>query len=130
MPLLPPLPITETELSAYADGEAAPERIPVIEACLARDPAQAAKVRAWRRHNQVLRTMMGRLPCEAPPDALVRAARPQVDAGAKVTPLFPATPRSAPRRASWDRRDLMALVTAGSFLAGAGVACLAGYMLG
>ena len=38
------LPISETELNAYVDGEAYPERQAVIEAWLAGDPAMAAQV--------------------------------------------------------------------------------------
>ena len=134
MALLPPPPISETELSAYVDGEAAPERKALIEAWLARNPPQAARVQAWRRQNHALRAALGRLPCQAPPAASPavqpHAARPDAEAVAKVTPLRPDAQGSTPRRAPWDRRDLIALISAGSFLAGAGVACLAGYLMG
>jgi anti-sigma factor RsiW len=125
MALLPPPPISETELSAYVDGEAAPERKDLIEAWLARNPPQAARVQAWRRQNQALRAAMGRLLRQAPP-----AAPPYGEAEAKVTLLRPDAQGSKPRRAPWDRRDLIALIAAGSFLGGAGVACLAGYLMG
>lgn len=127
----PPLPITDAELSAYVDGEAAPERRALIEAAIARDPSQAGKVRAWRLQNHALRAAMGRLLCEAPTRPIRTVPpRPKIEAEATVTPLFPDASTSAPPPARWDRRDALALISAGSFLAGAGVACLAGYFLG
>jgi anti-sigma factor RsiW len=38
------LPISETELNAYVDGELFPERQALVEAWLAGDPAQAPKM--------------------------------------------------------------------------------------
>ena len=125
MALPSPPTITDAELSAFVDGEAAPERRALIEAWLARNPAQAARVKAWRRQNQALRMAMGRLLCEEPPE---RPQERRAEAESKLTPLFPDAP--APSRRAWDRRDILALVCAASFLAGAGVACLAGYFMG
>ena len=120
-------PISETELSAYVDAESSPDRKATIEAWLARNPAQAAKVRAWRRQNQALRAALGR----APPPMTIKTFRPEAQSEEQtVTPLFAGSPNHAPRRARWDRRDIMAAIAAGAFLAGAGVACLAGYWLG
>ncbi len=129
MSVLNPPSVSDVELSAYVDGEAAPERKQLIETWLARNPAQAAKVRGWRRQNQALRLAMGRILCEPTPTPLMNVPRRKAKAGGKITPLYAGPAESkAPR--DWDRRDLLALVSAGSFLAGAGVACLAGYLMG
>ena len=117
-------PISETELSAYVDAESSPDRKATIEAWLARNPAQAAKVRAWRRQNQALRAALGR----AQPPMTIKTFRPEAQSEEhNVTPLFA---DATNMRAPWDRRDIMAAIAAGAFLAGAGVACLAGYLMG
>jgi anti-sigma factor RsiW len=123
--------ISETELNAYVDGEAFPERQAIIEAWLARNPAQAAQVQAWRRQNQVLRATFGRILAEPPPADLIRASFPQPVAERR-RPLQIQTPVQGqnPRPKLRDCRDRLALIAAGSFLAGASVACLAGYWLG
>jgi anti-sigma factor RsiW len=125
------LPISETEVTAYVDGEAYPERQAVIEAWLAGDPAEAARVQGWRRQNQALRAAYVRILSEPmpagladlakgfPPNANRPTARPHI-------PLAPPAPPPHP----WDRRDRLAVIIAGSFLAGAGVACMAGLLAG
>ena len=50
MASLNPPPISETELNAYVDGETFPERQAIIEAWLVGNPAEAMRVKAWRRH--------------------------------------------------------------------------------
>jgi len=125
------LPISETELNAYVDGETFPERQALIKAWLAGDPAEAARVRAWRAQNQALRAAFVRILAEPmpagladlakgrPPSAISASARPQIS-------LAPPAPSLHP----WDRRDMLAALVAGSFLAGAGVACMAGLLAG
>jgi anti-sigma factor RsiW len=127
--------ISETELNAYVDGEAFPERQAVIEAWLARNRADAAKVKGWRRQNQTLRASFGRILSEPLPPSLANATlntsgalEPSGGSVAMLSPRARAAPAPAPP--SWDRRDRVALIAAGSFLAGAGVACLAGFLAG
>jgi len=131
MPTANPPPISETELNAYVDGECFPERQAIIEAWLARNPVEASRVRGWRRQNQGLRATFGRILSEQPPPALILASAPKAH-GERTVHALVAIPPAAAKRASalWDRHDRMAAVAAGSFLAGAGVACLAGYWLG
>jgi anti-sigma factor RsiW len=125
------LPISETELNAYVDGESFPERQTVIEAWLAGDPAAAARVRAWRRQNQALRAAFARVLSEPMPEGLADFASPRPASGPRVTALPPIHgARRAPQRPPWDRYDRLALVAAASFLTGAGVACLAGFLAG
>jgi anti-sigma factor RsiW len=125
------LPISETELNAYVDGENYPERQAVIEAWLAGDGAMAAQVRAWRGQNQALRATFVRILSEPmpagladlakgfPPNANRPTARPHIHLAPPAPPPHP-----------WDRRDRLAVIIAGSFLAGAGVACMAGLLAG
>lgn len=122
------LPISETELNAYVDGEAYPERQAVIEAWLAGDPAMAAQARAWRGQNQALRAAFVRILSEPMPAGLADLAQGRPTSAA-VRPRLPQAP-SAPSSPAWDRRDRLALIIAGSFLAGASVACLAGLLAG
>ena len=125
------LPISETELNAYVDGEAYPERQAVIEAWLAGDPAMAAQVRAWRGQNQALRAAFVRILSEPMPAGLADLAskRPATSAHVAMPPAM-VGPRLTPRPQPLDRRDRLALIVAGAFLAGAGVACLGGVLAG
>ena len=125
------LPISETELNAYVDGEAYPERQAVIEAWLAGDPAMAAQVRAWRGQNQALRAAFVRILSEPMPAGLADLAskRPATSARVAMQPAM-VGPRLTPRPQPLDRRDRLALIVAGAFLAGAGVACLGGVLAG
>ncbi len=125
------LPISETELNAYVDGETFPERQALIAAWLAGDPAEATRIRAWRRQNQALKAAFVRILSEPLPADLAELASASLQRRPPVTmPPPAAAPRPAPRRASWDRRDHLAMTIAGSFLAGAGVACLGGLLAG
>lgn len=125
------LPISETELNAYVDGETFPERQALIETWLAGDPAQAARVRTWRRQNQALRAAFGRILSEPLPAGLadLASARPATSARVAILPTVVGAP-PAPRSPTWDRADRLALIIAGSFLTGAGVACLGGVLAG
>ena len=124
-------PISETELNAYVDGETFPERQAVIEAWLAGDPAEAARVQGWRRQNQALRAAFARILSEPMPAGLadLAKARPTSANDATTRPQIQLAP-PAPSLHPWDRRDLLAALVAGSFLAGAGVACMAGLLAG
>ena len=126
------LPISETELNAYVDGETFPERQAVIEAWLAGDPAQAARVRGWRRQNQALRAAYVLILSEPLPAGLADVTGARASTSSERVAMLPsmAGPRLAPRPQPLDRRDRLALIIAGSFLAGAGVACLAGLLAG
>ena len=125
------LPISETELNAYVDGETFPERQALIETWLAGDPAQAASVRAWRRQNQALRAAFVRILSEPLPAGLSDLASQRPATSARVTMLPPAVGAPpAPKTRTWDRADRLALIIAGAFLAGAGVACLGGMLAG
>ena len=124
-------PISETELNAYVDGEAFPERQALIEAWLAGDPAEAARVQGWRRQNQALRAAFARILSEPMPAGLadLAKARPTSANDATARPQIQLAP-PAPSLHPWDRRDRLAALVAGSFLAGAGVACMAGLLAG
>ena len=125
------LPISETELTAYVDGENYPERQAVIEAWLAGDGAMAAQVRAWRGQNQALRAAFVRILSEPMPAGLADVARSRPNSASRPTvrPQIPLAPPAPPPH-PWDRRDRLAVIIAGSFLAGAGVACMAGLLAG
>ena len=130
MPTANPPPISETELHAYVDGETFPERQAIIERWLARNPLEASRVTAWRRQNQLLRATFGRILSEPLPAGLAEAASPTSQNNGPVAALRPvADVRPMPGTSPWDARDRLALIAAGSFLAGAGVACLAGYWI-
>jgi anti-sigma factor RsiW len=108
-----------------------PERQALVEAWLAGDPAQAAQVRSWRRQNQALRAAFVRILSEPLPAdlAALATARPATSARVAILPTVVAPP-PAPRPQPWDHADRLALIIAGSFLAGAGVACLGGVLAG
>ena len=125
------LPISETELNAYVDGETFPERQALIEAWLAVDLGEAVRVRAWRRQNQALRAAFVRILSEPLPAGLadLKSQRPATSARVAMLPPAVGAP-PAPHARTWDRADRLALIIAGSFLAGAGVACLGGVLAG
>jgi len=52
-------PVTEDELHAYVDGELPPERRIAVEAWLARNPDDAARVAEWRGQADAIRARYG-----------------------------------------------------------------------
>jgi anti-sigma factor RsiW len=61
-------PISEDELHAYVDGELPPERHSAVEAWLAANPEDRARVAAWRDQIEVIRVRFGAIATEPPPD--------------------------------------------------------------
>jgi anti-sigma factor RsiW len=59
--------VGEDELNAYVDGELPADRRAVIEAWLAAHPDDAAKVAAWRKQVELIRTRYGAVADEIPP---------------------------------------------------------------
>src|SRR5215207_6180971 len=70
---LNPLPITDTDVNAYVDGQLAPDRAPAMEEALARDVALAARVAELRKQSALLREAFDPWLAEAPPERLVAA---------------------------------------------------------
>jgi len=98
-----PLP-TDDELHALVDGQLAPERRAEVEDAVARDPALAARVAAWRVQRDALRRLHGELLGEPVP-----------------APLMGALDRSQPRQARhghWMRWGGMAAGVLVAFAAG------------
>ena len=99
-----PLPVTDADLHAYADGQLAPSRAGVVDEALARDPVLAARVTAAKRHNADLRDALDPWLADPIPDRLLTAA---------------VAPTAAARNSS--QRWLVPLVaTAASLLVGLG----------
>jgi anti-sigma factor RsiW len=69
-----PVPINDADLHAYADGQAAPERVPAIEAALRSDPTLALRVADVRRQNAALRDALDGPLGEPIPQRLLDAA--------------------------------------------------------
>ena len=69
-----PLPVTDADLNAYADGQLAPSRVAAIEEALARDPALAARVADTKRHNAALRDALDPWLADPIPERLIAAA--------------------------------------------------------
>lgn len=76
-------PVTEAELQAWVDGLLPPARRAEVDAYLARHPAEAARLQAYRAHNAGLRALFNPVLEEALPPALGR--RPP----ARLTPPPP-----------------------------------------
>ena len=79
-PTLPPsgppaVPVTDTELHAFADRQLTAERAGEVAAWLARRPEEAARVRAWEDQKRALRALFDPVLDEALPASLQRAAR-------------------------------------------------------
>lgn len=74
-PLFPP--ITEAELHALVDGQLTPERQREIEAALASRPDEALRVESYRAQKRELRALFDPVLEEAPPQRVLRAARPR-----------------------------------------------------
>jgi anti-sigma factor RsiW len=69
-----PVPVTDTDLHAYADGHAPAERVPAIEAALRDDPSLAQFVADVRRQNAALRDALDAPLAEPIPQRLLDAA--------------------------------------------------------
>ena len=69
-----PLPVTDADLEAYADGQLASSRVADVEGALSRDPALAARVAATRRLNADLRDALDPLLADPIPSRLLAAA--------------------------------------------------------
>ena len=126
-------------MAAFVDGEAYPERRAVIEAWLANEPADAARVRAWQNQNDALRAAFGR-PVADPISQRPAASTAQPAASgriaATVTPL-PKGGANQPLQLSQrflllrrEQRARMLLAVLAAFVAGALVACLAAISFG
>nr|WP_145549348.1 anti-sigma factor [Variovorax boronicumulans] len=70
-----PVPITEADLHAYADGQLAPARQAQMEQFLAEHPTQAARVRAWQEQNALLHSLLDPVRAEPVPPRLSMPAR-------------------------------------------------------
>ncbi len=69
-----PLPVTDADLNAYADGQLAPSRVTAVEDALARDPALAARVADTKRRNADLRDALDPWLADPIPERLITAA--------------------------------------------------------
>jgi anti-sigma factor RsiW len=86
-----PLPLSDADLHAYADGKASPERIATIENALRSDPALAEHVAAIRRENAALRDALDPVLAEPIPQRLLdAAARPRAARWRRALPAFAA----------------------------------------
>jgi len=85
-----PLPITDTDVSAYVDGQLPAARLSSFEEALANDAALAARVTQLRQHNAMLHDAFDPWLAEPLPDRLIAAAS---------APEGPAASASAPKRA-------------------------------
>ena len=74
-----PLPVTDADLNAYADGQLAAARVAAVEEALARDPALAAWVADAKRHNADLRDALDPWLAEPIPERLIAAAAGPAD---------------------------------------------------
>lgn len=63
-------PISEDELHAYADGVLPADRIAAVEAWLAVNPAEAARVAEWRAQASAIRARWGAVASEPVPERL------------------------------------------------------------
>ncbi|WPH11604.1 anti-sigma factor family protein [Variovorax paradoxus] len=100
----PAPPPTDDEVHALVDGQLVPERRAEVEDAVARDPALAARVAAWRVQRDALRRLHGELLGEPVP-----------------APLMSALDRSQPRQARqghWMRWGGMAAGVLVAFAAG------------
>jgi len=70
----PPNTVSDADLSAYADGQLAPEQMAVVEAALARDPELAMRVADYRAQSGLLRDALDTVLAEPIPERLLAAA--------------------------------------------------------
>jgi anti-sigma factor RsiW len=73
-------PVTEDELHAYIDGELPADRTQAVEAWLAAQPEEAARVAHWRMQMELIRAHYGAVATEPVParlgiDAVMRSSR-------------------------------------------------------
>ena len=104
-----PVPLTDADLHAYADGNAAPERVPAIEAALRSDPSLAQFVAGVRRQNAALRDALDGALSEAIPQRLLdAAAAPRTSRWRRLMPGFAAAATLVIGcTLGWFARDLM-----------------------
>ena len=126
--------VTEIDLNAYVDGETAPDRRALIDAYLAAQPSEAARVENWRRQNDLIRAALGRFGHDGParpragsvPQLRIEPARP-------AAPAAPPTVTGLPIRlgevATFQPRKL-AIAVFGAFLAGAASTAVAVALFG
>ena len=82
-----PVPLSDADLQAYADGQVAPERVAAIEAALRDDPSRAASVAAVRAQNAALRDELRQFVADKigaiarPDDVLFSADLPKTRSG-------------------------------------------------
>lgn len=69
-------PVDDDDLQHWVDGRLDPRRRAALDAWLAARPAEAARVAAYRRHNQSLHALFDPMLHEQVPEALRRRPRP------------------------------------------------------
>jgi anti-sigma factor RsiW len=74
-----PMPVTDSDLNAYADGQLEASHVAAVEDVLARDPALAAWMADVRRHNAALRDALDPWLAEPIPPRLIAAATGPAD---------------------------------------------------
>lgn len=101
-------PLPDTDLSAFADGQLPAERLAVVEAALARDPALAARVAEIRAQNAALIAALDPWLAEPIPERLLAAATPpaQPRAGWWKPAIAAAATLVLGLAAGWYSRDL------------------------
>jgi len=76
-----PLPLSDTDVHAYVDGQLAPARAAEVDDAVAHDPALAARVADFRHQNAALHEAFDAWLEEPVPPDLVAAAHAPADAG-------------------------------------------------
>jgi anti-sigma factor RsiW len=64
-------PVTEDEIHAYVDGALPADRVAAVQSYLAANPAEAARVAAWRAQATLIRERWGSVADEPVPDRLL-----------------------------------------------------------
>jgi len=103
-----PLPVSDADLQAYADGRAPAERVPAIEAALRGDAGLAEYVADVRRQNAALRDALDPMLTETIPQRLLDAAmRPPSRWRRMLPPLAAAALLVLGCTVGWFARDLL-----------------------